>query len=712
VTVWLPALAPGLVAAAVLLVPGLVVGRAAGLRGLVWLGVAPSLSLTVVALSAVAAPLAGLHWGVLPVLAGTALGALAAAVVGLLAADRWYRARRGRLWWLPARPTATDGAVALAAGAGLVLAGLLALRRLLRAIGTPTGVSQSYDAVFHLNAVQWVLQHGDASSFDVGRLVAPTGPVPFYPSAWHAVVALAAQLTGSGVDVSSNATAAVVAVVVWPLGLLALARAVLGRAPLALAATVALTAASTAAPVVPLDWGVLYPTLLSDAVVPAALGLLVLAADRGRPLRTRGASLAVAAALLPGLYLAQPSGVFALAVLAAPLAALVVAGWARRRWAVGQRLTAGAGGVLAVAAAAAAWHVADTNAAVVSARLTDWKAMATPAAATWQALDGGYLDRPAAPVVSVLVLVGAVVALRRARWRWLVLAHAAVSALYVLDWGVDSALSQTLTGFWYNDAYRVVALPVITGTVLAGIGASALVRLLQRLVLRVRARRAAAHPAGRRAAAPAATLVSVGLFVPVPGGLGRHLAARLPARTAGWLPVQLAASALVVAAALAAAHGPAYSYAYTSLAANYANSPDTVLSDLLDADERALLDRVDDVVPAGTAVAGNPWNGSALVYALADRPTPFPHMTSRLDPPRQEVAAHLRDAATDPAVCPAVRALHLGYVLDFGTYYLWGGDPGGRDKVFPGLDGLAAAPGFTLADSQGDARLYRITACG
>ena len=62
-------------------------------------------------------------------------------------------------------PTAPTAAI----GRGLVLAGCRRGRRwslasLARGIGWPGALSQTYDAVFHLNAVRWVLDHQDGSS--------------------------------------------------------------------------------------------------------------------------------------------------------------------------------------------------------------------------------------------------------------------------------------------------------------------------------------------------------------------------------------------------------------------------------------------------------------------------------------------------------------------------------------------------------------------
>ncbi|PWJ53029.1 hypothetical protein SAMN06264364_11546 [Quadrisphaera granulorum] len=718
---WSAAVAPAAVAAAVLVVPGLLVGRAAGLRGLVWTGVAPALSTGVVALGAIGASLAGFRWGLLALALATALAVAVALPVGVLSGA--FTTRRPSPG--ARRLSSRDAAVALSALGGLAGGGLLAGRRLMSALWDPTAVSQSYDAVFHLNAVRWVIDTGDGSSLHLGRLTNPGAATSFYPAAWHDVVSLAAMTSGAAVDVSTNATALVVALVVWPLGSVGLVRAVLGRRPVALAAAGALTAAFTSQPIAPLEWGVLYPTLLTNSLLPAPLALLVLTADRTRPLRRRLTLLIVVAGTLPGLALAQPSGGFALVALALPLGAAVLLRTTTAWWRSGQRIFAVVMPVLVLVVAVLAWRVVDGSASVVSARATHWEPKATLPQAVEQAVLFSHLSipnpirwevtRPPLWMAAALVLFGLALAVRRRQLRWVAGSHLVASLLYVCAWAVQSPLTQRLTGYWFNDAYRVAGLTVITGLVLASaalsLGPAALRRSVRRLQQLVEGARRPARDSGRRAG-------------PAPGrGTGRRAASGrrraapslqlIPADR--WAALTTMSSALAVLVVLAGARGPGYAVTYGSLFANSVASDDTQYSDVLDAPERAMLNRVPSEVPAGVMVAGNPWNGSGFVYAIADRLTPFPHMTSTFDADRALVALHLRDAATDPEVCAAVQRLHLGYVLDFGTYYLWGGDDpeAGRDRKYPGLLDLATAPGFTLVDAQGpDVKLYKIDACG
>ena len=57
---------------ALLFIPGLFIVAALGLQRLWYLAVAPVLTISVVAVTAIAAPLAGVSWGPLPVIVATA----------------------------------------------------------------------------------------------------------------------------------------------------------------------------------------------------------------------------------------------------------------------------------------------------------------------------------------------------------------------------------------------------------------------------------------------------------------------------------------------------------------------------------------------------------------------------------------------------------------------------------------------------------------
>jgi hypothetical protein len=129
---------------------------------------------------------------------------------------------------------------------------------------------------------------------------------------------------------------------------------------------------------------------------------------------------------------------------------------------------------------------------------------------------------------------------------------------------------------------------------------------------------------------------------------------------------------------------------------------------LLTADELALLERVDDIVPEDAVIAGSAYTGAGLAYALADRQVLMPHALMDISDDLELVNEHLADAASMPEVCDAIDALDVDYVLDFGS------DEVHEDDLnpLPGVQDLEDSPAVRLVDSEGDARLYEVIACG
>ncbi|CEA08980.1 hypothetical protein BN1051_02343 [Arthrobacter saudimassiliensis] len=127
---------------------------------------------------------------------------------------------------------------------------------------------------------------------------------------------------------------------------------------------------------------------------------------------------------------------------------------------------------------------------------------------------------------------------------------------------------------------------------------------------------------------------------------------------------------------------------------------------LLDRDEQALLSRLGQLVPEDAVVVGNPWTGTALVYALADRAALTPHVFWTDTADSWLILNHLDEAVPGGEVCAAIERTGAYYALDFGTVGVHGEAP---DP--PGLDNLADNPSVQLIDQAGQARLYRVTAC-
>lgn len=650
---WFGAVPGFLLAVVLLVVPGALVALAWGRRGLGVLLLAPPLSLAALALASVVAPLVGVRWSLVP-LAGMTLVLITPAFV-LRGVGRFPAAPRtsvvddgsdARMEWVWVL-----GGWAVAAALGILTFRLGA--------GRPDAISQSYDAVFHLNALRYIEETGSASPLDLQGMIHAGG---FYPSLWHAFASLVMPAVSSSVPAAANLAALSQAVVVWPLGCVLLVRQLLGPRPELLGAAAVLSMGFVAFPWFVLSWGVLWPNALGLALIPAVLACLVSAlgvAERdvlGGPVTgvlALGASGLACAAAHPGAFIS--------AVVLGSVLSLAVALQRALRWSREGNWRTGLGQLLATMAVVALGWVVLYSVPGVLLTVSDWAATTTIPAAIGRDLIGGPENTAPALAVSTLILVGALRCLWRSRLWWLVFAYLMSVGLDAVAAGNDSPLSLKLTGFWYNDRYRLASVVPVTGLVLAVVGLGTLATLVVRCVNR-RWSRTTPIPV-------LAVLILVGL-ISEGYGLGEH---------ANFLSIRY----------LLAENDPSDS--------------------LVSPAEQQFLTGLGHYVPKDALVLGTPWDGSSLAWALGDRRVVYPHFSGPRTAAERYLNDHLRDAATDPAVCPAVRQTGAAYVLNMGATF---SPPLLVPVEYPGMQRLARQPGFALVVGTNTAQMYKITACG
>ncbi len=133
-------------------------------------------------------------------------------------------------------------------------------------------------------------------------------------------------------------------------------------------------------------------------------------------------------------------------------------------------------------------------------------------------------------------------------------------------------------------------------------------------------------------------------------------------------------------------------------------------SPLLTADEEALLERLPETTPADAVIAGSPWTGASLAYAIGDREVLRKHVFGTIGADEQYLDNRLSAIDSDPRVCEAVDRLGVDYVLDFGAQNVWNNPGVGLDRQ--GLYNLTPSEHLVLVDAQGpSARLFKIEGC-
>jgi len=638
---WLSFTVPLGTALLLLTLPGLVVALIIRLRGL-WLAAAtPAISLGILAPATIIAPWLSLPWSIVPVLIVAAFYCLIAVVLRRVL-RRYERPERTLLGNARSRRSTLLG---FALGCVLLLGFLIYVLR------TPEAFSQSFDNVFHLNAVRYVLDTANGSPLSVGKM---TG-LAFYPSLWHATVALVVGATGSSIPAATNAVTLVVCCVTWIPGSMILVRVLVGRRPLAMISAGVLAALFPAYPILVLRYGVLYPFFLGLSVLPLTIALTIvtmrLARDSGGVSRLWAALICVA--VLPGIALAHPGALVGWIAFSVPIVACVFLRSARRKLTLTSTLLFAS----YLAVVVLALHYLRPPASQIY-----WEPTVTFGQAIGEVATQAPFALPVSLLIAALVPFGAASALRSRRG-----ADAVALGLFILAavlYVVVAAptwepLRYFLTGPWYNNVPRLAALLPVASLPLAVSGAV----FLQNLVARSR------NNAGAR------SWTHPGVSSAVVAALG----------------VAIVVQAYAELESLRPAHR------IFSVVDN---------SWLVTPVEERLIHELPRYVPHGVAVAGNPWTGASLAYALAGTKVLMPHLLMEVSPDVKLINRRLNDATPGSPVCDAVVRTRTGFVLDFGSQQV-----NNAHERMPGLEHLASSNAVALVAKVGSASLYKITGC-
>ena len=634
------AITPALLATLLLLfLPGAAALLGIGFRRLPLLAFAPVLSTAMIAVAALILGFVHASWNALSlaivilVMVGLAWGL--GALLGSPGSDPLKRPAAP--WLLPT---------------GLLAGAILGGWRLIAYIADPAGISQTNDAVFHMNAVRYIIETADASSLHVSGVIGANG---FYPAAWHAVVSAVVAMTGAEVAVAANALTLVIGAVIWPLGLTWFAREAIGSTRVA-AITAALSPALQTFPLLMIQWGVLFPNALSVALVPAAIAVVLWIRGQWSAGRVVGSS--IRAVLLVGVAVA--------ALALAQPAALPVWGAAILVWFTDLMLRVHRGSRLLwrLLLVIVCWFALVAMWLVLSGGTggAHWPRFRTKAEAMLEVLFNGQVRIPFAWGISILMIIGLIVALVTPAWRWLVALWVGASGLYLLVAVVAHPwVRNVVLGPWYADPNRLAAFAPIIVIPLAALGLDRLVRSGARLV-------------GRRDDRETDPAVLV-----------------------------LAVVCTLLIVLMRPAQMPQFLDGSLDRESRYLTTRTSYLS----TDERSLLEGLDEHVRSDERVIANPSTGAAFGYMFSGVDV-YPRTWSPPDDAAwMIVSEELRDVAEDPGVCAALDDLgDPAYVLDFGP-----GEALPGRWIMPGMTDFAGRPGFELVEKRGDVSLWQITAC-
>ncbi|MDO5672157.1 MAG: hypothetical protein Q4G30_04775 [Actinomycetaceae bacterium] len=667
----------------VLIVPGNLLARISGLRGMEALVLSAPLTIGVTIIVAQV-----LTWLSIPfsplTFALTWLLVLVIAVLLLrLSTGRWLRESSETSH--PTGLTALRKNEARRLAVFWVLGAILALLPIVMTLDAPGRMSQFHDSMFHFSGAVEINKTGAAPIYGAlpdmfgGRQV-------YYPAVWHTLAALFIPFASA--PFVTNAMLFAITAFVWPLGVIALARFFAPQSPRVSYLAALLTPATIVYPIFEGFLRSLYPFALGMALLPASAYVLWRSADLLQA-RNRDVSRLwwfFAAIALGATALSHPSMVGFLALmLVVALVQWVAFAPMRPRTRVVSTVVL----LASILAAIAVFNLSSTMLRRAGMAVEDGDSLGRAIATgllSGQPNRGSLL---AFGVITIAVLIGLITLARKnkdLRPGLYVLAVALLTASTKLP----GTPIHALTGFWYGSYDRIAAGNVILMPALGALGIAAVLSFFEggKDVDRTVHTHAAAQTWGIGSAP-----------------MARHAKAQKPQEP---LAIGLMTVALIFGIT------GAYGWADKSLWIDIAYTPGKMFHApwASEAELAAMVhlpktlegfgeENLDDI-----KVIGDPSSGAGLVYSLARLDSVFP----RLGPTGWSeeqifLSQSFRDIHTNPEVCQIVRKQGITH------YYSDDAALAPGEYAFTGLHDVDTSQGFVKVADLDKASLWRITAC-
>ena len=650
----------------VLYVPGYLVGRAVSLERFASVAVAPAFSVAALVILGIVLNAAHVRcdgWMLL-----LACAALCLLVYGVCCGLCGLRGCDGRTY--SSRNAVDSKWVLVALYVGV--AAVVSLVVFVHAMGDPVSFSRNDDTTVHLSVVRGFLDSGTFSTLNVTKYLDLWESGGYYPAAWHVVTAVVASLVGNQVALATNAMIFVVCVFVLPVGVLYLLRQLFPDNKLALYAGSLFSVAFCGCPWGFVVFGQLLSNLLSFALIPGALGLLIGGLNVSGPSKS-GFAVVYTCSMI-SVALSQPNGAFTLGIWSVAFAVSFL--WGRHS---DGRCSGKRAAIILCLVACAAWVLLFIAPPLQGVVTYSWKPTLSIPKAIVAGLLFMFTNREGVqPFLTVLVLLGIAKTLKDRSLRWLSVSYITAFSFYVIDVATDGFVKQLLTGFWYTDYYRTGAMTALFAIPLAVLGFAWLVKLGTSLLGKTRLGRQGS--CGSRAMAVVlVVLLAVCQFAPVRFAFGK---------------TDVRPGLMKIHAEV----GSRYSW------------------------EKGLTSEEDEFVKRVMSIAGRdcvvnvPSDGSCWSYGVEGINTMFRRSATAGPSGSEPYATVLRTKLCDYAASDEVRDA----VEETGARYVMLLDDKScddrtvvklryKEEDWVGIESIAQdTPGFTLVLSEGDMRLYQI----
>lgn len=564
----------------------------------------------------------------------------------------------------------------------------------------PDSIAETYDNVFHFALLRSYIESGNWSPFSASAYLGaanfdpPFSDFGYYPSCWHIVGALVSGLSGAEVSVAANAVNYLFSSIVFPSGMYILMSLTFCGERRTLLAGMLLVPLFSSFPWVLLFVWPLYPNAMSLSLVPCVLAGFILATG------TKGVHCRPALGVLSFLLgvvcfaFAQPNSVFTCAVFLIPfcvwrIAFAVREGEGKLTKRIGMKMGKSAP-VLAGTAffffAVIVWTALYKAPFLQGVVQYHWDPVMSKMGAIASVLDLSFVGACSQPLLALLVLTGVVVALLQRHFLWIACSYLLACLIFVFASSFDNeSVKHFFSGFWYTDPYRIAAFASVFAMPLASLGLGTLCGLI---VSTVKKALAGLHERAGRVC---------GYFGAV-------------------LPVLLVLASVFGPTAIPFVSSSGFS-AFRVVSLNGLALHDMEHAWVYDSEERAFVEKVESVVSEDDLVLNQPYDGSAFAYSV-DGLNVYYRSVSGFGGVSEKsqskvIRLGLSSIESDGGVQHAVFGTGAKYVLildgdnetleqSYISYSRteWGGVNSITDNT----------PGFEVVLSEGDMRLYKITA--
>lgn len=578
--------------------------------------------------------------------------------------------------------------MALFLGLGLTTVTLFFVKNL----DTAESVFQAFDNGSHLNRIISFIKSSNYSSFNAQTYLVEQGSLrspyiessSFYPSAWHGVVAMVASAVNVNVSIAVNAVNSMLLAIVYPLGCWRVFDLCFSKNRIfGYFASFVCIGFSTGV------WnfvvfGPLYPMLLSYCLIPLTLSCFFAltkektnSSDSGT--KSKLINLLEFALGCVAIILSQPSGIFLMGIILAPYCVQRVFEFAKGADYIKWPLIS----AVITALIICGFWICCTIHPLFSGPVNF---------SGWPKRDGlfqGVIDavllstvsHPVQLGLSVMVMIGFIVALRSAQYRWIAVSHSIMILSYVLDVSTDGILKRLLCGFWYSDPERIAVNLTFTAVPLAVFGCMVSYTWIRNIIQRYCKERSIGSNLSR---VPqfVAVLFAVLVFIP-------------SFKLRGICDIRTGFGA------------------FSSLVADENRIDD---SQVLTKEEICFIKKALTLIPEGSGVINEPNDGSGFAYALYGMNTYY----RSFDLPSldweerdsQVIRSSLKDICINDGARESVDSVGAKYVLllDQGmrtnqTKHFWSYYP----EQWSGIEGITdQTPGFKTILAEKDMRLYKI----